>query len=57
MNPLPVQLLGASALYTREQLGGAELIDPYIFQGSYPDTDVFFFFSCTFLQRDRAYWC
>ncbi|KAJ6016660.1 hypothetical protein N7451_000039 [Penicillium sp. IBT 35674x] len=45
MNSLPVQLLGASTLYTREQLGGAESIDPYIFQGSYPDTDVFFFFS------------
>ncbi|KAJ5563811.1 hypothetical protein N7513_000053 [Penicillium frequentans] len=45
MNPLPVQLLGASTLYTRGQLGGAESIDPYIFQGSYPDTDVFFFFS------------
>ncbi|KAJ5915293.1 hypothetical protein N7454_011047 [Penicillium verhagenii] len=45
MNQLPVQLLGASALYTQEQLGGVETIDPYIFQGSHPDTDVFMFFS------------
>ncbi|KAJ5162505.1 hypothetical protein N7492_007897 [Penicillium capsulatum] len=45
MNPLPVQLLGASVLYTAEQMGGAQSIDPYIFQGSHPDTDVFLFFS------------
>ncbi|KAJ5689816.1 hypothetical protein N7462_004208 [Penicillium macrosclerotiorum] len=45
MNPLPVQLLGASAFYTEEELRGAQLIDPYIFQGSHPDTDVFLFFS------------
>lgn len=45
MNPLPVQLLGASALYTGEEMGGAQSIDPYIFQGSHPDTDVFLFFS------------
>lgn len=46
MNPLPVQLLGASPLYTSEEMGGAQTIDPYIFQGSHPDTDVFMFFSC-----------
>ncbi|KAJ5747292.1 uncharacterized protein N7511_008988 [Penicillium nucicola] len=45
MNPLPVQILGASTLYTAEQLGGAESIDPYIFQGSHPVSDVFLFFS------------
>jgi len=45
MNPLPVQLLGASPLYTSEEMGGAQFIDPYIFQGSHPDTDVFMFFS------------
>ncbi|KAF3387550.1 putative FAD-dependent monooxygenase [Penicillium rolfsii] len=45
MNSLPVQLLGASTLYTAEDMGGAQLIDPYIFQGSHPDTNVFLFFS------------
>lgn len=45
MNPLPVQLLGASTLYTAEEMGGAQSIDPYIFQGSHPETDVFLFFS------------
>lgn len=45
MTPLPVQLLGASALYTGEEMGGAQSIDPYIFQGSHPETDVFLFFS------------
>ncbi|EPS31928.1 hypothetical protein PDE_06887 [Penicillium oxalicum 114-2] len=45
MNPLPVQLLGASALYSAEELGGVQSIDPYIFQGSHPDTNIFFFFS------------
>ncbi|KAJ5691667.1 hypothetical protein N7488_012402 [Penicillium malachiteum] len=45
MNALPVQLLGASVFYTAEEMGGAEAIDPYIFQGSHPDTDVFLFFS------------
>lgn len=46
MNPLPVQLLGASTHYTAEDMGGAQSIDPYIFQGSHPETDVFLFFSC-----------
>lgn len=46
MNSLPVQLLGASTLYTAEEMGGAQAIDPYIFQGSHPDTNVFLFFSC-----------
>jgi hypothetical protein len=46
MNPLPVQILGASTLYTAEEMGGAESIDPFIFQGSHPDSNVFLFFSC-----------
>ncbi|KAJ5432398.1 FAD-dependent monooxygenase [Penicillium daleae] len=45
MNSLPVQLLGASTLYTTEEMGGVQSIDPYIFQGSHPDTNVFLFFS------------
>ncbi|KAJ5997633.1 hypothetical protein N7522_009293 [Penicillium canescens] len=45
MNPLPVQILGASTLYTAEEMGGAESIDPFIFQGSHPDSNVFLFFS------------
>ncbi|CAI7635372.1 unnamed protein product [Penicillium pancosmium] len=45
MNSLPVQLLGASTLYTAEEMNGVQKIDPYIFQGSHPDTDVFLFFS------------
>lgn len=46
MNQLPVQLLGASTLYSAEELGGIESIDPFIFQGSHPDSNVFLFFSC-----------
>ncbi|KAJ5337711.1 hypothetical protein N7452_004439 [Penicillium brevicompactum] len=45
MNQLPVQLLGASTLYTAEEMGGAESIDPFIFQGSHPESNVFLFFS------------
>lgn len=46
MNQLPVQLLGASTLYSAEELGGVESIDPFIFQGSHPESNVFLFFSC-----------
>ncbi|KAJ5101723.1 hypothetical protein NUU61_003945 [Penicillium alfredii] len=45
MNPLPVQLLGAATLYSAEEMGGAQSIDPFIFQGSHPETDVYLFFS------------
>ncbi|KAJ5120515.1 uncharacterized protein N7515_009903 [Penicillium bovifimosum] len=45
MNQLPIQLLGVSTLYSAEELDGAESIDPFIFQGSHPDTNVFLFFS------------
>ncbi|CAI7652807.1 unnamed protein product [Penicillium glandicola] len=45
MNQLPVQLLGASTLYRAEEMGGVESIDPFIFQGSHPDSNVFLFFS------------
>ncbi|PWY84764.1 FAD binding domain protein [Aspergillus heteromorphus CBS 117.55] len=45
MRPLPVQLLGGAALYSPEEMAGAEAIDPFLFQGSHPETDVFFFFS------------
>ncbi|KAF3028169.1 hypothetical protein E8E15_009391 [Penicillium rubens] len=45
MNQLPVQLLGASTLYSAEELGGVESIDPFIFQGSHPESNVFLFFS------------
>lgn len=48
MNPLPVQLLGASTLYSAEEMGGVQNIDPFIFQGSHPETDVFLFFSCMY---------
>jgi 2-polyprenyl-6-methoxyphenol hydroxylase-like FAD-dependent oxidoreductase len=50
MNQLPVQLLGASTLYTAEEMGGAESIDPFIFQGSHPESNIFLFFSCTLIQ-------
>ncbi|KAJ5558639.1 hypothetical protein N7535_008856 [Penicillium sp. DV-2018c] len=40
MNQLPVQLLGVSTLYTAEELGGAGSIDPFIFQGSHPDSNL-----------------
>ncbi|KAJ5200129.1 Monooxygenase FAD-binding [Penicillium cf. griseofulvum] len=45
MNQLPVQLLGAATLYSAEEMGGAESIDPFIFQGSHPESNVFLFFS------------
>ncbi|KAJ5178003.1 uncharacterized protein N7500_000702 [Penicillium coprophilum] len=45
MNQLPVQLLGTSTLYSAEEMGGAESIDPFIFQGSHPDSNIFLFFS------------
>jgi 2-polyprenyl-6-methoxyphenol hydroxylase-like FAD-dependent oxidoreductase len=57
MNQLPVQLLGASPLYTSEEMGGAQLIDPYIFQGSHPDTDVFMFFSCELFYKLVFVYC
>ncbi|KAJ5468801.1 hypothetical protein N7475_006553 [Penicillium sp. IBT 31633x] len=53
MNQLPVQLLGASTLYSAEELGGAESIDPFIFQGSHPESNVFLFFS--FLDTPRNF--
>lgn len=55
MNQLPVQLLGASTLYSAEELGGAESIDPFIFQGSHPESNVFLFFSCTFILQVVAF--
>ncbi|PYH42939.1 FAD-dependent oxidoreductase, partial [Aspergillus saccharolyticus JOP 1030-1] len=45
MAPLPVQLLGGSALYSAEELAGAEAIDPFMFQGSHPETNIYFYFS------------
>ncbi|PYI11030.1 FAD/NAD(P)-binding domain-containing protein [Aspergillus sclerotiicarbonarius CBS 121057] len=45
MNPLPIQILGGATLYTAEEMAGAAEIDPFIFQGSHPDTNVFLFFS------------
>lgn len=48
MNPLPVQLLGVSPLYSAEEMGDVQRIDPFIFQGSHPGTNVFLFFSCMF---------
>ncbi|RAL00804.1 FAD-dependent oxidoreductase [Aspergillus ibericus CBS 121593] len=45
MNPLPIQILGGATLYTAEEMAGAADIDPFIFQGSHPDTNVFLFFS------------
>ncbi|KAJ5587987.1 uncharacterized protein N7459_003752 [Penicillium hispanicum] len=53
MHPLPVQLLGASTLYSAQEMDGAQSIDPFIFQGSHPDTDVFLFFS--FLDTPRNF--
>ncbi|KAB8236900.1 FAD-dependent oxidoreductase [Aspergillus alliaceus] len=45
MNTLPVQLLGATALYSPDEMHGAQNIDPFIFQGAHPDTNVYLFFS------------
>ncbi|KAJ5907661.1 hypothetical protein N7495_000343 [Penicillium taxi] len=44
MNSLPVQLLGASPLYSVEDMKGAQSIDPFIFMGTHPDTNIFLFF-------------
>ncbi|PWY95968.1 FAD/NAD(P)-binding domain-containing protein [Aspergillus sclerotioniger CBS 115572] len=45
MNPLPIQLLGGATLYTAEEMAGAAEIDPFIFQGSHPDSNIFLFHS------------
>ncbi|KAF7117638.1 hypothetical protein CNMCM5793_006761 [Aspergillus hiratsukae] len=45
MNPLPVQLLGVTVRYSPEQAAGFRAIDPYIFQGAHPESNVFLFFS------------
>lgn len=52
MNPLPVQLLGASTLYTAEELRGAEAIDPFMFQGSDPESNVYLYFSCALAESN-----
>lgn len=50
MNQLPVQLLGASTLYTVEEMSGAEAIDPFMFQGSDPESNVYLYFSCALAE-------
>lgn len=50
MNPLPVQILGAATLYTAEEMAGAAEIDPFIFQGSHPESNVFLFFSSMYIS-------
>ena len=45
MNPLPIQLLGGATLYTADEMAGAADIDPFIFQGSHPDSNIFLFHS------------
>jgi 2-polyprenyl-6-methoxyphenol hydroxylase-like FAD-dependent oxidoreductase len=46
MNPLPVQLLGVTVRYSPEQAARFRAMDPYIFQGAHPESNVFLFFSC-----------
>ena len=46
MSRLPIKLLACTVWYTAEQMAGAQNIDPFIFQGTHPETNVYLFFSC-----------
>ncbi|KAL2008410.1 hypothetical protein VTN00DRAFT_6604 [Thermoascus crustaceus] len=43
--PVPVQLVGAAARYSAGQMAAARAIDPYFFQGSHPEWNVYLWFS------------
>jgi 2-polyprenyl-6-methoxyphenol hydroxylase-like FAD-dependent oxidoreductase len=44
--PVPVGLLGVTVSYTPEQVATALAIDPYFFQGTHSDSNIYLFFSC-----------
>lgn len=46
--PVPVRLLGVTVSYTPEQVASALAIDPYFFQGTHSDSNIYLFFSCMF---------
>ncbi|EED13599.1 FAD binding domain protein [Talaromyces stipitatus ATCC 10500] len=44
-NPVPVRLLGVTVSYTPEEVASALAIDPYFFQGTHSDSNIYLFFS------------
>lgn len=48
--PVPVRLLGVTVSYTPEQVASALAIDPYFFQGTHSESNIYLFFSCKFLS-------
>lgn len=44
--PVPVQLVGAAARYSADQIAAARAIDPYFFQSTHPESNVYLWFSC-----------
>lgn len=43
---LPVQLLGATTRYSVEQAAAVRDLDPYFFQGTHSESNVYLYFSC-----------
>lgn len=46
--PVPVKLLGITVSYTPAQVAAALAIDPYFFQGTHSESNIYLFFSCKF---------
>lgn len=44
--PVPVRLLGVTVSYTPAQVAAALAVDPYFFQGTHSDSNIYLFFSC-----------
>ncbi|KAI9039146.1 FAD-dependent monooxygenase [Aspergillus affinis] len=51
--PLPIQLLGASTRYSVEQAAAVRALDPYFFQGTHSESNVYLYFSCELPSRYR----
>lgn len=49
--PVPVGLLGVTVSYTPAQVAAALAIDPYFFQGTHSDSNIYLFFSCKPVPR------
>jgi 2-polyprenyl-6-methoxyphenol hydroxylase-like FAD-dependent oxidoreductase len=45
-NPVPVRLIGITVSYTPAQVAAALAIDPYFFQGTHSESNIYLFFSC-----------
>jgi 2-polyprenyl-6-methoxyphenol hydroxylase-like FAD-dependent oxidoreductase len=44
--PIPVRFLGATVRYSPGQIAAARGLDPYFFQGTHSESNVYLFFSC-----------